>query len=147
MTPKAPAFEAAAASSAVPMRIMPPQIIGASMPKSSVNLVFMVVSSRRLRAPICSLVPFMTQPVAVGKPACARLREGMVIPGGFEPPAPRLGIWCSIRLSYGTTGTRLAQNRRDLKLGNGEGGPMAGLGGAYSGAYGGRLFGTLMAHI
>ena len=27
--------------------------------------------------------------------------EGMVRPTGFEPVAPRLGIWCSIRLSYG----------------------------------------------
>ena len=25
----------------------------------------------------------------------------MVRPTGFEPVAPRLGIWCSIRLSYG----------------------------------------------
>lgn len=24
-------------------------------------------------------------------------------PAGFEPTAPRLGIWCSIRLSYGDT--------------------------------------------
>jgi hypothetical protein len=32
--------------------------------------------------------------------------EYMVIPGGFEPPAPRLGIWCSILLSYGTIAMR-----------------------------------------
>lgn len=25
----------------------------------------------------------------------------MAFPAGFEPTAPRLGIWCSIRLSYG----------------------------------------------
>jgi hypothetical protein len=25
----------------------------------------------------------------------------LVFPAGFEPTAPRLGIWCSIRLSYG----------------------------------------------
>ncbi|VXC59185.1 hypothetical protein SPHINGOT1_120022 [Sphingomonas sp. T1] len=27
----------------------------------------------------------------------------VVTPSGFEPLAPRLGIWCSIRLSYGAT--------------------------------------------
>ena len=35
-------------------------------------------------------------------------RPFLVIPGGFEPPAPRLGIWCSIRLSYGTMPDKLA---------------------------------------
>ena len=25
----------------------------------------------------------------------------MVSPAGFEPTTPRLGIWCSIQLSYG----------------------------------------------
>ncbi len=31
------------------------------------------------------------------------LKSGMkvVFPAGFEPTAPRLGIWCSIQLSYG----------------------------------------------
>ena len=29
------------------------------------------------------------------------LRKEMVRPTGFEPVAPRLGIWCSILLSYG----------------------------------------------
>lgn len=33
---------------------------------------------------------------------------GMASPAGFEPTAPRLGIWCSIRLSYGDTGDCLA---------------------------------------
>lgn len=28
----------------------------------------------------------------------------LVRPAGFEPTTPRLGIWCSIRLSYGRTG-------------------------------------------
>ena len=28
-------------------------------------------------------------------------RIKMARPRGFEPLAPRLGIWCSIRLSYG----------------------------------------------
>ena len=32
----------------------------------------------------------------------ASILESMVIPSGFEPLAPRLGIWCSIQLSYGT---------------------------------------------
>ena len=30
----------------------------------------------------------------------------MVRPTGFEPVAPRLGIWCSILLSYGRTAKR-----------------------------------------
>ena len=30
-----------------------------------------------------------------------RICEKMVRPTGFEPMAPRLGIWCSILLSYG----------------------------------------------
>ena len=34
-------------------------------------------------------------------------RTEMVRPTGFEPVAPRLGIWCSIRLSYGRSGTAL----------------------------------------
>ena len=29
------------------------------------------------------------------------LAEKLVRPTGFEPMAPRLGIWCSILLSYG----------------------------------------------
>ena len=49
------------------------------------------------------------------------LLENLVIPAGFEPATPRLGIWCSILLSYGTTGalhTRLggkAQTRKYLQ--------------------------------
>ena len=39
MTPSPPAFETAAAKSAVPTRIMPPQMIGALIPRSSVSLV------------------------------------------------------------------------------------------------------------
>ena len=31
-------------------------------------------------------------------------------PAGFEPTAPRLGIWCSIRLSYGDATCGLAQS-------------------------------------
>lgn len=30
-------------------------------------------------------------------------KKVLVHPTGFEPMAPRLGIWCSIRLSYGCT--------------------------------------------
>lgn len=33
------------------------------------------------------------------------LRE-MVTPAGFEPATPRLGIWCSILLSYGRPGMK-----------------------------------------
>ena len=29
------------------------------------------------------------------------MRLAMVFPAGFEPTTPRLGIWCSIQLSYG----------------------------------------------
>lgn len=29
--------------------------------------------------------------------------NNMVGPAGFEPSTPRLGIWCSIQLSYGPT--------------------------------------------
>jgi hypothetical protein len=32
------------------------------------------------------------------------VRSCMARPTGFEPVAPRLGIWCSIRLSYGRIG-------------------------------------------
>ncbi len=43
--------------------------------------------------------------LAAGKPgepeAILRGVLGMVRPTGFEPVAPRLGIWCSILLSYG----------------------------------------------
>jgi hypothetical protein len=28
-------------------------------------------------------------------------REKMARPEGFEPPAPRFVVWCSIQLSYG----------------------------------------------
>ncbi len=33
----------------------------------------------------------------------------MVIPARFERATPRLGIWCSIQLSYGTTVSDLAE--------------------------------------
>ena len=33
--------------------------------------------------------------------------KGVVRPTGFEPMAPRLGIWCSNLLSYGRTPLRL----------------------------------------
>src|SRR5688572_24525525 len=39
------------------------------------------------------------QPSARSLSAC-----GMVTPAGFEPATPRLGIWCSIQLSYGAVG-------------------------------------------
>ncbi len=29
----------------------------------------------------------------------------MARPEGFEPPAPRFVVWCSIQLSYGRAGT------------------------------------------
>ena len=35
----------------------------------------------------------------------------MVSSAGFEPTAPRLGIWCSIRLSYEDAARCLARNR------------------------------------
>lgn len=35
----------------------------------------------------------------------------MVIPARFERATPRLGIWCSILLSYGTTAVSSIQNR------------------------------------
>ncbi len=35
----------------------------------------------------------------------------MVTPAGFEPATPRLGIWCSIQLSYGAAGRGDAQAR------------------------------------
>jgi hypothetical protein len=34
-----------------------------------------------------------------------------VTPAGFEPATPRLGIWCSIQLSYGAVGCGDAQAR------------------------------------
>ncbi len=34
----------------------------------------------------------------------------MVTPAGFEPATPRLGIWCSILLSYGATKSRVLIN-------------------------------------
>ena len=36
----------------------------------------------------------------------------MVIPARFERATPRLGIWCSILLSYGTTWTASIQKAR-----------------------------------
>ena len=41
----------------------------------------------------------------------ALAENGVATPAGFEPTAPRLGIWCSIRLSYGVTSSRYSQNR------------------------------------
>ncbi len=35
----------------------------------------------------------------------------VVSPAGFEPTAPRLGIWCSIQLSYGDDQTFLPRSR------------------------------------
>jgi hypothetical protein len=35
------------------------------------------------------------------KQGCKKASLNLVFPAGFEPTAPRLGIWCSIRLSYG----------------------------------------------
>ena len=32
-------------------------------------------------------------------------------PAGFEPTAPRLGIWCSILLSYGDDSNRIPQQQ------------------------------------
>ncbi len=34
---------------------------------------------------------------------------------GFEPTAPRLGIWCSIRLSYEDSAALLTRRRRRRK--------------------------------
>lgn len=36
-------------------------------------------------------------------------------PAGFEPTAPRLGIWCSIRLSYGDANRPLARPEPSAK--------------------------------
>ncbi len=36
------------------------------------------------------------------RPFAIHVRE-LARPEGLEPPTPRLGIWCSIRLSYGRT--------------------------------------------
>ncbi len=47
--------------------------------------------------------------IAVG--SCFRENKGMVIPARFERATPRLGIWCSILLSYGTTRYRPIQKR------------------------------------
>lgn len=38
-------------------------------------------------------------------------KNGMARPTGFEPVAPRLGIWCSIRLSYGRSLTATSWHR------------------------------------
>src|SRR3954468_6064512 len=43
----------------------------------------------------------------------------LVSPAGFEPTAPRLGIWCSIQLSYGDTPpsyTRLPPRRPSPRI-------------------------------
>ncbi len=32
------------------------------------------------------------------------VREYLARPEGFEPPAPRFVVWCSIQLSYGRAG-------------------------------------------
>ena len=49
------------------------------------------------------LVPKVSkmQVAACGKMRRSGLGEVVVRPTGFEPMAPRLGIWCSILLSYG----------------------------------------------
>jgi hypothetical protein len=39
-------------------------------------------------------------PIRLRRPRDNMLRK-FAFPAGFEPTAPRLGIWCSIRLSYG----------------------------------------------
>lgn len=42
----------------------------------------------------------------------------MAIPAGFEPAAPRLGIWCSILLSYETiNGADKGTRTPDINLG------------------------------
>jgi hypothetical protein len=37
----------------------------------------------------------------VPPPIVLKVAEKLAFPAGFEPTAPRLGIWCSIQLSYG----------------------------------------------
>src|SRR5437764_15316940 len=50
MNPSAPALATAAMSSALPTRVMPPQVIGASTPNISVNRVFTMDAPRVLIA-------------------------------------------------------------------------------------------------
>ena len=39
---------------------------------------------------------------AARRPRCLNPQKGkMARPEGFEPPAPRFVVWCSIQLSYG----------------------------------------------
>src|SRR4051812_7073687 len=45
----------------------------------------------------------------------AGIRIDMVSPAGFEPTAPRLGIWCSILLSYGDMRPPYTRLRRAYK--------------------------------
>ena len=48
----------------------------------------------------------------------------MARPEGFEPPAPRFVVWCSIQLSYGRAGDG------DIGARGGPRNPVAGAGGA-----------------
>jgi hypothetical protein len=48
-------------------------------------------------------------------------RPEMVRPTGFEPMAPRLGIWCSILLSYGRAACGFRRPRQCLQLPDGIG--------------------------
>lgn len=50
-------------------------------------------------AMLIRISPSLTAVVAIKK---------LVRPTGFEPVAPRLGIWCSILLSYGRVGLNRA---------------------------------------
>ena len=38
------------------------------------------------------------------QPALRAIGEELARPEGFEPPAPRFVVWCSIQLSYGRAG-------------------------------------------
>jgi hypothetical protein len=52
---------------------------------------------RKCRQPNCNFNAILGQMI------WARRLKLMVIPARFERATPRLGIWCSILLSYGTT--------------------------------------------
>ena len=49
------------------------------------------------------VTPYVTPKGFVSVCKSAKSLKGMVRPAGFEPTTPRLGIWCSILLSYGRT--------------------------------------------